>query len=216
LDPANRNLYQSFWINYGANSANGQLKTVQYHGNSGVGDFAPGAFFGASGQASGGGALQVALETGDLPAHFGPGPSFQVWQHVEMLMQQSSAANVADGRLRVRLDNQVIYDLQNIVTRTTNAGYVETSFGHGCTNYTSFPTVSLDETYLQQTLSRVELGNASTYAACTLRVPQLVTAWSTTSVSYTCVKGALASGAVWEYVIDDTDTVRNTRQLTLA
>lgn len=60
------------------------------------------------------------------------------------------------------------------------------------------------------TQARVVIGNASTYAATTVREMQIPSAWSTTQITVTCNQGALSAVAGnWLYVITSTGSVVN-------
>jgi hypothetical protein len=70
--------------------------------------------------------------------------------------------------------------------------------------------------HIQRGWARVELGNAATYAACTITEIQRPTAWGPSSIQYVVNKGLLSSGAVYEYVFDSTNTQVQVTQRTLA
>jgi hypothetical protein len=59
----------------------------------------------------------------------------------------------------------------------------------------------IDDFHVDSTLRHLELGNASTWGDCTIKEYQPSTAWSDTSITATCRKGAVASGTRWLYVI---------------
>jgi hypothetical protein len=64
-------------------------------------------------------------------------------------------------------------------------------------------TSYFSEVYIDNTLARVEIGNASTFAACTHREIQIPTKWSGTSVTVTVNRGSFAVGnTVYLYVVD--------------
>lgn len=58
------------------------------------------------------------------------------------------------------------------------------------------------DVYYDQTPSRVILGNASTIGSCTIKEPQICTAWSSTSITCTMKHGAIPTGSAWLYVFD--------------
>jgi len=65
-----------------------------------------------------------------------------------------------------------------------------------------------DDVYIDITRARVEVGDASTYAACTLREIQPATAWSDTSVTVTVNEGRVTTeGSQFLYAIDDNGDV---------
>lgn len=68
-------------------------------------------------------------------------------------------------------------------------------------------TVDVDEFYFDNTQARIELGNASTLASCTIRELQRATAWSNDSITITVNRGYLGDGTtVYAYVYDATGT----------
>lgn len=65
-----------------------------------------------------------------------------------------------------------------------------------------------DDVYIQVGgWARVEIGNASTWAACTHREVQLPTAWSTTEITYTEQQGSLPDGTAYLYIVDENGDV---------
>lgn len=61
----------------------------------------------------------------------------------------------------------------------------------------------IDELYVDITRARIEIGNASTWAACTHREIQIPSAWSDTSATFTVNAGTFTSGQVaYVYVVD--------------
>ena len=65
--------------------------------------------------------------------------------------------------------------------------------------------------YLDYALNRVILGNASTYNACTIREPQIPTAWSDNSVTVGVNLGAMADDtSAWIYIVNELGEVNNT------
>lgn len=66
---------------------------------------------------------------------------------------------------------------------------------------------AFDDVYVDTTLSRVIIGNASTYSACTVLEPQPPTAWDSGggSITVTVNQGALTAGTVYVYVWDSSN-----------
>jgi hypothetical protein len=61
----------------------------------------------------------------------------------------------------------------------------------------------MDDIYVQDTRARVEIGNASTWSACTQREIQKPTSWSNGTISFTLNQGTFRSGQqVYLYVVD--------------
>jgi hypothetical protein len=73
----------------------------------------------------------------------------------------------------------------------------------------------LGSLYLDYTLQRVMLGNASTLANCTIREPQPATAWSDTSITVTVNQGNIVSGAAWVFVLDAAGATLSTISVTV-
>jgi len=69
-----------------------------------------------------------------------------------------------------------------------------------------------DDIYIDRTFSRVILGNAATYATCTILEPQIPSAWSATSITVEGNLGALTADSAWVYVFNS-DNTSNTNGL---
>ena len=77
---------------------------------------------------------------------------------------------------------------------------------------TSPPTITwwMDDIYVDSSLARVMLGNASTYSASTAFEMQALTAWGSDSISFVANQGAIANGAAaYLYVVDSNGVVSN-------
>lgn len=92
---------------------------------------------------------------------------------------------------------------ETIATRATSDYWTQWMFGCfyqiGGTGATA--NIHLSSLYFDSTRRRLELGNASTYAACTRREVQPSTAWSDTSITALCQKGAIPTGTAYLFVI---------------
>jgi hypothetical protein len=68
-------------------------------------------------------------------------------------------------------------------------------------------TVYVDDVYVDNTASRIIMGDASTLSACTTKIPVIPTAWSDTSISAVLDKtdGFSASQTVYFFVFDSSD-----------
>jgi hypothetical protein len=67
--------------------------------------------------------------------------------------------------------------------------------------------VYVDDLYIDTTWARVEIGNASTYAASTEREIQIPSAWSDAALALTANLGQFANGPAYLYVFDSTGAV---------
>lgn len=61
--------------------------------------------------------------------------------------------------------------------------------------------IHLDSVYVDTTRQRLELGDNPVYASCTRREVQPSTAWSDTSITALCQKGAIPTGTAYLFVI---------------
>jgi hypothetical protein len=136
------------------------------------------------------------------------------WIRFEFYIKQSapSTANGAVGMNVHRSDSPaiVLAAMEDAATAIrTSAGYQELlwlgaySSNEDDTNTAgrAFSDIHLDNVYVDTTRQRLELGNASTWAACTRREVQPTTAWSDGSITALCQKGAISSGTAWLFVV---------------
>ena len=66
-----------------------------------------------------------------------------------------------------------------------------------------YAEVWVDDIYIDNTLARVEIGDAETWASCTHREVQIPSAWSDTSITFTANQGSFTNGEqVYLYVVD--------------
>lgn len=208
---ASSKFYQNYWFWYSAGSTDGQFKLTQIHGDSGVGDFAPGVMTGSSGLdwwfsyiSTEGGANDVATRV-----NYPSVPTQSAWHRVEIIGRQSSAGNVADGFVQIRLDETLVYDKQNVITRESSSfNWTSSSYAHGMTNFTGNVTTSLDDVYANNCWCRVILSNSSTWAGIAQGELQRATAWSTTAVTVVLNKGGFSDlNSKYIYVVDENNTV---------
>jgi hypothetical protein len=145
------------------------------------------------------------------------------WRHVQLYLVQSSP-NTHDGTIKLWTDGVLDPNATNWMNRTTST-YWNTAFfgnyvGHGtdgvCPQASTGNTfIYWDDAYVDTTLAHVEIGNASTYNACTQREIQLPTSWSNTSIQFTANQGAFADfNNKYVYVVDRFGGVSNGRQIT--
>ncbi|OGF43089.1 hypothetical protein A2303_04140 [Candidatus Falkowbacteria bacterium RIFOXYB2_FULL_47_14] len=93
--------------------------------------------------------------------------------------------------------------------------YFDVSDRDGC-NPSDTSVVYTDNVYIDTTWARVELGNASTYAASTHREIQIPSAWSANSITATVNPGSFTSGqAVYLFVIDANGNASNGYPVTI-
>lgn len=132
------------------------------------------------------------------------------WMHVQ-LIYGASTANKEDGTIRHFINSQV-YGLNSgaVMTRRNSADFNQIRIGHywardgidGCSS-NSGARVYVDNVYIDTSWARVELGNASTYAASTQREIQVPSQWSNGSVNVKVNTGKFAAGSTaYLYVTD--------------
>lgn len=201
--PDARRFYQSFWFRYNYPAGgNGQTKLVQIWGTYQVGDYNPGVMTG--GFAGDWWSSYIALENsgGVLQEDYPSEPPQNVWHHFEAILEQSDV-NVANGRVTIAIDGVPVYDHRNVKTRE-RAGerWSMATFFSGMTNFTTGTCETwLDEVYINDSWARVELGNASTYGACTKKSIQPAETWADGQVGVTLNAGGFANGeTVYVYV----------------
>lgn len=142
------------------------------------------------------------------------------WIRCENYIMQSSA-NTGDGKwytwmhrptigtptiTSLLTDSAIMRDDSTNVTRITLGGaYWSMCSGAPPVN------IDVDEIYIDSTPARVELGNASTWATCTMRTILIPTAWSDTSITATVNQGKFAVGSTaYIYVVDTSGNYNST------
>ena len=133
-------------------------------------------------------------------------PSRDGWHRLEYYFALGTEGN-SDGTFKTWVDGVLNGNMINqpIVASGDSAARINNviSIFDGMDSY---PTgtgfyVWMDQFYVDSTQQRLELGNADTWGACTVREVQPSVTWTTTSITATCQKGGVASGARWLYVI---------------
>lgn len=113
--------------------------------------------------------------------------------------------------------NAVQFNLTNIVTaHSTDPWNVLTLPGFGRVDTTA--AAYYDDVYVATgagARARVEIGNASTYAACTNLTLLTPTSWSDTTIQATVRQGSFAAGSAYLYVVDWTGAVSPSRAITI-
>lgn len=185
------------WRLYGANDAMTANTVVMCNGNG----------------------LSIINETREAGFWWGEGGSVNngKWQHYQVLLKASSSPGAADGAVKQYINGRLASDHSGIVTRTSSSHWNQIRIGH----YWATDAVAecgsnggadiyLDNVYIDTTWARVELGNASTYAASTERAIQIPTSWSANSITFNVNTGAFKEGSTaYIYVVDSNDNVNS-------
>lgn len=134
------------------------------------------------------------------------------WYRVEWWLQQSSITMYRNGSVRVS-SAIVVNDFPTGTDMTPWPMPVSLRYVYHLGGYELSasadrgPTTWFNEIYLDSTPQRVEIGNASTWAACSVREPSVPSAWSDTAITATVNLGAHPnSGPAYLYVFDSTNT----------
>lgn len=140
----------------------------------------------------------------------GNGYSKNTWMHIQLVYGASSPGG-ADGTIRHTIDGQT-YGMNSgaVMTRKTSANFNQVRIGHywaqdgidGCSS-NGGARVYVDNVYLDTSWARVELGNASSYAASTKREIQVPTAWSDSSVKINVNTGTFTAGSTAYLFVTD-------------
>jgi hypothetical protein len=162
---------------------------------------------------------QDGVDTGNYHKYFEWGWRHAVkkWVHVQGYFKASSAT-ADDGQARLWIDGIPWVNEMAFRTRTTTNPTLWHSvwfgywLGHESSQYCSAsPGASYtywDDVYVDYTQARIEVGNASTYAACTHREVQIPTAWGTNSIAINVNGGSFDPGSgLYVYVTDPNGAV---------
>lgn len=143
--------------------------------------------------------------------------AFDQWIRIEMYIDFGTAG-VADGAFRADVNLSTVMDRTEELAPSGCTGE-EATFGCFYLGNNVFGTGGagprlacyVSELYTDHTQARVEIGNASTFAACTHREIQIPTAWATDEITVSCNVGSFTSGAsAWVYVFDSNGDVNST------
>lgn len=211
--PQSDRFFQSFWFYWTSSGTQGQLKLVQVHGDSGQGDYAPGIMTGSS--TTDWWFSYISTESGanntKTQVTYPKNPAAGAWHKFDMAFKRSSAGGAADGSVTIWIDNVQQYSRQNAVTRDSSAyNWAETAFFHGVTNMGASTDVYVDDAYLNNSWSRVLIGNAATWSAVTQSEIQPASAWSASSVAVKVNRGSISNlENAYLYVFDDSGAVNS-------
>jgi hypothetical protein len=221
LESASR-IYWSFWFRYNNNDCSGcQTKLIQLWGNgSDQCDYGPGFMsggFSGSWFASYNIASGNDCSTGKVQMSYGHTPSQNNWHFAEVILERSSNYGVSDGTIIMRIDNRDAYSrIGNSLTRTNSQDWRSALFFYGFTNNSGLGNFSIDDAYLNNSWSRVMLGNASQYSNCTKLDVQPVVSWTNSSIKATFNAGDYSTGqTAYLYVIDSNGNISNSHQITI-
>lgn len=129
-----------------------------------------------------------------------------VW-HLLQFEYRESSINVNDGVIRVWLDGQLELENTGLKTREAYAnlkrpfivGFYDSWNDEGADRDGFY----IDDVYVDRSWSRVEIGDNSTYTACSTREVLIPSSWSTNSIEVNASYGGFQSGnSVYLFVTD--------------
>ncbi len=154
--------------------------------------------------------------SGSYPGIFIPADIQGKWVRYEAYWKQSTGGG-HDGQMTCWLHLPTgitrTHNYTNICTRDTETYYWDRiNF-----NEYHYPSVGaearifMDEAYVDNTLARVEIGNESTWAACTHREIQIPSAWAVGEITARVNRGSFAADApAYVYVVDSNGVYNST------
>ena len=158
--------------------------------------------------------VQQYLNT-DARPWFAPG----VWHNVQVQYGENSGVDQNNGTLKLWIDGVLRDSTTTLNTNASADGAAINKRPYIIGFYDSWSPSDAavsnmyayySDVYVDTSWARVEIGNAPTYSACTLREIQLPIAWSNTSVSVRVNQGSFTTGqAAYVYVIDANGVVNS-------
>lgn len=129
-------------------------------------------------------------------------PDRQQWQRLEVWHNRGSASESENLRAWVNGALEAQFTVPFVSGCSQNSVYLM-SYADQNTSGSSWLDWHWSEIYIDNTLARVELGNNSSFSACTHREIQIPTAWSSSAVTVTANIGTFAAGSTaYLFVVD--------------
>ena len=134
------------------------------------------------------------------------------WVRLESYLVQSGVSQSNGGFWGSFIrGNSISNSAKTGVMRTDSIPWVQLTIGgayYSMCDSSDPATIDVDNIYIDNTPQRVEVGNASTWTACTHREIQIPSAWSSNSITFSVNQGAFTSGQqAYLYVVDSTGAV---------
>jgi hypothetical protein len=130
------------------------------------------------------------------------------WRKLEYVIKWSSVSR--DGYIKTYENGAEMHNLATITDAYTGTDRSEAIGGFARAGNSANNTRYFDDIYFDHgpdALARVVIGDASTYAACTIREMQIPQSWGSNSITVTVNQGAHSSlTGKYLYVLDRTDT----------
>jgi len=158
-----------------------------------------------------GGSLQYTAENVSDPrgqAYFGDVDNWSkdTW-HLFQFEYKDSGQGSNDGVFRWWVDGTLFVEDTDLMTRESSSDYkrplIVGFYDSWNDSNTDEDDWYIDDAYIDNTWSRVELGNSSVYGSCTHREIQIPTAWATNEITVTVNQGSFAADdAAYLFVVD--------------
>lgn len=156
------------------------------------------------------------VENGDFSQYLGVNFkswfTSDTWHNVQVEYGESSGAGQADGTMRLWIDGVLRDSTTTLVTNHAPDGEAVDKRPYVIGFYDSWspsdaPVSNMyayyGDIYVDTSWSRVEIGNAATYAGCTHREVLVPTEWTAGSITARVQQGSLAQGpSAYLYVVD--------------
>lgn len=136
------------------------------------------------------------------------------WRHEEFITRMNSGTGVIDGRIDIRLDSVSLGSDNSFQYNSSarpgleNACFIQDTKSGTLSASEAASYVLIDSIYVDDSLNRVEVCDASTWAAVTHCEIQPYTSWTATQVTVVLKLGSL-TGSKWVYIHDKNDNVNS-------
>lgn len=135
---------------------------------------------------------------------YGSSYTNSAWNHVQWEVSVDTEST-SDGYYKIWLNGQPWAEQTGadmvIGANTFRQVWLGTYLGNSVISMSN--TLYYDDVYIDSSLQRIEIGNASTYASCTHRETQIPTAWADDSIGFTANQEAFTNEQAYIYVVDE-------------
>ena len=207
MPSAGSEVFASFYWRYhkrSTNYADNNKPFIIWHEPDGT----PMTYTGFGDPGVGDGALRAGVEDSPGPSNDGPGYGDSdladlndTWARIDMYLKQSTAST-NDGEFKTWINNSLKLNDTSVSTRTGADLWNFVLIG-AFIRQNQPVQVYIDDVYIDNTLSRVEIGDNATFANCTHREIQIPSAWSNTEITVTVNAGSfVADNTAYLFVVD--------------
>ena len=139
--------------------------------------------------------------------------TLNTWHLLEFEYQDSDV-NAGNGVIRVWLDGSQKLSLTNMITRKASSDYkrpfIVGFYDSWNDSSASNAEFYIDDIYIDNTWSRVVIGDKAIFSQCSRREIQIPTQWSSNSISINVNQGSFNSGdTVYLFVVDSNGNVNS-------